>query len=98
VIIDTGASVSIARPDIDAALPVRNTTRSYSLIMASGQTIPIEKEALVDMNLRRCVLNIWEFVADIVDDLILGLDVLGAYDASVNVVQDALRLSGETCQ
>jgi hypothetical protein len=38
------------------------------------------------------------FVADVVDDLILGLDVLRAYDASVNVGQDTLRLRGETCQ
>jgi hypothetical protein len=98
VIIDTGASVSIARPDIVAGLPVRKTTRSYSLIMASGQTIPIDKEALVDLTLGRCVLNVWVFAADIVDDLILGLDVLRAYDGSVNVRQDALRLSGETCQ
>jgi hypothetical protein len=88
VIIDTVANVSIARPDIVAALPVRNT-RSYSLIMASGKMILIDKEALLDQTLRRCVLNIWQFVADIVDDLILGLDVLRAYDASVNVVQDA---------
>jgi len=98
VIIDTGESVSIARPDIVAGLPARKTTRSYSLAMASGQTIPIDKEALVELTLGRCVLNVWVFVADIVDDFILGLDVLRAYDASVNVGQGTLRLRGETCQ
>jgi hypothetical protein len=98
VIIDTGATVSIARPDIVAGLPVRETRRSYFLKMASGQTIPIDKEALVDLTLGRCALNIWVFIADITDDFILGMDVLRAYDALVDVKHDALRLGGETCQ
>jgi hypothetical protein len=61
VTIDTGASVTITRPDIFAGLPER--------------TIPVMREAQVELNLGRRPLRIWVFVADITDELILGLDV-----------------------
>jgi hypothetical protein len=50
------------------------------------------KEARVDLILGRRTLRIWVFVADITDYFILGLDVLRAYDASVDVGRHVLRL------
>jgi hypothetical protein len=40
-------------------------------------------------------MKIWVFVADITDEVILGLDILLAYDASVDVDRDVLRLCQE---
>jgi hypothetical protein len=40
-------------------------------------------------------LKISAFVADITDELILGLDVLRAYDASVDIGRQTLRLAEE---
>jgi len=51
VTIDTGASVTIARPDIVAGIPERKPSRAYVLQTASGETIPVLKEALVELTL-----------------------------------------------
>jgi hypothetical protein len=37
----------------------------------------------------------WVFVANITDELILGLDILSAYDASVDTGRQTLRLADE---
>jgi len=46
--IDTGASVNITRPDIVAGQPERKPSRAYVLETASGDIIPVLKEALVE--------------------------------------------------
>jgi hypothetical protein len=72
--VDTGASICYHRqPDIVAGLPERKLSRSHVLQTASGETIPVVKEA----HGGRCILKIWVFVAD-VTDFILGLDILQA--------------------
>jgi len=53
------------------------------------------KEALVDLTLGRQALRIWVFVAEVTDEFILGLDVLRAYDASVDLGCHLLRLGRE---
>ena len=50
--LDTGASVTIARPDMVTGLPERKPSRAYVLQTASGETIPV-KEALVELTLGR---------------------------------------------
>jgi hypothetical protein len=42
------------------------------------------------MTLARRALKIWMFVTDVTDEFILGLDVLGAYDASVDLERHLL--------
>ena len=76
--IDTGASVTIARPDIVAGQPQRKPSRAYILQTASGETIPVLMEVLVELILGRRAMRIWVFVAVVTDEFILGLDVLGA--------------------
>jgi hypothetical protein len=53
--------------------------------MTSGKNIPVAKETLVELSLGRRALRIWVFVAEITDEFILVLDVLRAYDASVDL-------------
>jgi hypothetical protein len=60
-----------------------------------GWTIPVVREALVELNPGQQALMIWVFVADITDVFILVLDTLPAYDASVNVGRHVLRLGQE---
>jgi hypothetical protein len=74
--IDTEASVTIARPDIVAGLPERKPNLSYDLSTASGETIPVMREAHVELTLGRRPLRFWVLVADITDGLILGMEVL----------------------
>jgi hypothetical protein len=78
-------SVTIARPDIAAGQPERKPSRSYVLQIASEETIPVVYGALVELTLGRRALRIWVFLAKITDEFILGLDVLRAYDASVDL-------------
>jgi hypothetical protein len=91
VTIDAGAFVTVARPDIVVGLPERQPSRQY-VLQVSGQTIPIVKKALVDLNLGQRTLNTRVFVADITEEFILGLDILRAYDASVDVSRHVRRL------
>jgi hypothetical protein len=62
VIIDTGASVTIARPDIVAGLPERKPSLPYVLQTASGETISVMREARVELTLRLRLMRIWVLV------------------------------------
>jgi predicted aspartyl protease len=93
VTIDTGPSATVARPDIVAGLPERELSRPYMLQTASGETIPVVKEARVELTIGRHTLRSWVFVADIADDFILGLDLLRAFNASVDIGRRVLQLS-----
>ena len=75
--------------------PERKPSRAYVLQTASGETIPVLKEALVELTLGRQALRTWVFVAEVTDEFILGLDVLRAYDASVDIGRHLLRLGQE---
>jgi hypothetical protein len=95
VTIDTGGSVTIARTDIVAGKPERRPSRTYVLQTASEETLPVLKEALVELTLGRRALRIRVFVAEVTDEFILGLDILQAYDASVDLGRNLLRLGRE---
>jgi hypothetical protein len=85
VTIDTGVSMTIARPDVTAELPKRDPPMQCALQMASEETLPILKEALVKLTLGQCPLTTWVFVANITDEFVLGLDVMHAHDPSVDL-------------
>jgi hypothetical protein len=53
------------------------------------------KEVLLTLTLGRRPLRIWVFVTNITDELILGLDILLAYDASVDKGRQTLHLADE---
>ena len=93
--IDTGVSVTFARPNIVAGQPEWKPSRTYVLQTASGETILVLKEAFVEVTLGRRALRIWVFVAEVTDEFILGLDVLLAYDASMDIGRYFLRLGQE---
>jgi hypothetical protein len=75
--------------------PERKPSKAYALQTASGKTIPVLKEALVELSLGRGALKIWVFVAEVTEELILGLDVQRAYDASVDLGRHLPRLGRE---
>jgi hypothetical protein len=95
VTVDTGAYVTVARPDIAAGWPEREPNPSFTLQTVSGESLPILKEVLLTLTLGRLPLRMWLFVANITDELILGLDILRAYDASVDIGRQKLRLAEE---
>jgi hypothetical protein len=57
VTIDTGASATVARPDIVAGLPERELSRPYVLQTVSGERIPVVKEARAELTIGRRTLR-----------------------------------------
>jgi hypothetical protein len=95
VTIDTGANITVTRPDIAAGWPERQTKKHFTLQTVSGEALPIIKEVFLTLTLGRRPLKIWVFVADITNEFILGLDILCAYDATVDIGCQTLRLAEE---
>jgi hypothetical protein len=56
---------------------------------------PLLKEVFLTLTLGRRPLKIWVFVANITNEFILGLDILRAYNASVDIGLQTLRLAEE---
>jgi hypothetical protein len=75
--------------------PGRQPNQRYTPQTVPGVTRPILKEVFLELNLGRRLLKIWIFVANIRDESILGLDILRAFDASVNLARQMLRLTEE---
>jgi hypothetical protein len=63
--------------------------------MASGESLPILEEALVKWTLGWNLLSTWVFITIVTSDLILGLDVMHALAASVDLRHHMLRLGKE---
>jgi hypothetical protein len=61
----------------------------------SGSLKTVRREALVELTLERRDLGIWVFIAEITDEFILGMDVLWAYNASVDLGHHLLCLGQE---
>jgi hypothetical protein len=95
VTINTGACVTISRPNIATGWPERKPDLCYRLKMASGESLLRLKEALVKLTLGQSPMSISVFVAEITDDFILTLDVLHTYDAFMDLGSHTLRLSQE---
>jgi hypothetical protein len=67
---DTRAPVTIPRRYITAGLLTRALTGPYILYMASGETLPILKETLVQLALGKGSLTTQVFIAKITDEFI----------------------------
>jgi hypothetical protein len=80
----TGHSRRMARKAAEPKFNAANGVR---------RALSILKEAYVTLTLGRRPLKIWVFVADITNELILGLNVLRDYDASVDIGRQTLRLA-----
>ncbi|XP_069674352.1 membrane-associated guanylate kinase, WW and PDZ domain-containing protein 1-like [Periplaneta americana] len=92
VLVDTGAMLTIARPDVVRGLPGRAPLRQYELRTASGESLPIQREVFLDLTLGKRKLEMWVFVANITEDVVLGLDAMQLLDATVDVRRRILRL------
>jgi hypothetical protein len=68
---DTGASMTITKPDITSGLPERDPPMQCTLQTASGKTLPILKEAFIKLTLGWHPLTTWVFITNITDEFIL---------------------------
>jgi hypothetical protein len=58
---------------ITSGLPEKKPSRPYILQAAPGETLPLLKEALVEVTLGRNALRIWLYVTKITDVFVLAL-------------------------
>jgi hypothetical protein len=95
VTVDIGAYVTVVRPDIVAGWLERQLNQRFKLQTVFGEALSVLKEVFLTLNLGRHLLKIWVFVANITKGFILGLDILRAYNASVDIGRQTLRLAEE---
>jgi hypothetical protein len=89
----TGEFVTIARPD--AAWWLERVPSRRCMLQTSGETLPIVKEASVELTPGRNHIRIWVFVAEILDEFILGLNILHVYYAFVVLGHHMLQIREE---
>jgi hypothetical protein len=85
----------VVRLDIAAGWAERQPNQRYTLQTVPGEGLPILKEVFVTLPLGQRPLKVWVFVANITNEFILGLAILRAYDSSVDLVRQMLRLAEE---
>jgi hypothetical protein len=84
VTIDTGASVTIDRPDITVGFLFRKPNRPQALQTAFMESLAVWKEELVKLTLRRKAQLLWMFIVKITREFILGVNILQAYDTMLH--------------
>jgi hypothetical protein len=87
-------TITVARPDVVEGWPERQLNQKFTLQTVSGKAFHILKE-FFSLTVGRRPLKICVFVANITNNLILGLDILRPYDASVDIGREMLRMAEE---
>jgi hypothetical protein len=83
--VDTRVYVTVTRTDIAAVWPVRQLNQRYTLQTVYGEACPILMAIFLTPTLGRRSIQILVLIANIVNEFILGLDILRAYDASMDL-------------
>ncbi|KAJ8914386.1 hypothetical protein NQ315_017476 [Exocentrus adspersus] len=76
MIVDTGSSHTIVRPNIVAHCKMQDTEKKYLLETARGEAIPVKGVHLAEIKIGKKTFKQKVFVADTTDDVLLGLDVM----------------------
>ncbi|KAJ8912803.1 hypothetical protein NQ315_014386 [Exocentrus adspersus] len=76
MIVDTGSSHTIVRPNSVAHCKMQDTEEKYLLETARGEAIPVKGVHLAEIKIGKKTFKQKVFVADITDDVLLGLDVM----------------------
>lgn len=96
IIIDTGASRSFIKRKIAPLSKIKPTERMYTLVTATGEKTPIYGVNDVEFSLGTKTFAHSFLIADIVDDVILGLDFLQSRNGIVlDLDSRILRLGSE---
>lgn len=93
--IDTGATVSIVRPDMISRLLWRQPPGELQLRTATGERVDIQGEATVEIKIGRLCLTADVIVAGIYDEFILGLDLLVKFGFVLDMRSRTLKSGNE---
>jgi hypothetical protein len=95
ITVDTGAYMTAAKTNIATGWPDRQPSQRYTLQTVSGEAHLNLKEVFLTLTLGQRPLKIWVFIANITNKCIFGLDILCAYDESVDLGRQSLCLAEE---
>ncbi|KAJ8921336.1 hypothetical protein NQ315_002950 [Exocentrus adspersus] len=95
MILDTGSSHTIVKPNIVAHCRVQNTDEDYQLETANGEVIPVKGIHLAEIRLGNSTFRQKVFVADITDDVLLGLNVMAEQNFILDLPQRVLKTNNE---
>ncbi|KAJ8910062.1 hypothetical protein NQ315_013317 [Exocentrus adspersus] len=95
MILDTGSSHTIVKPNIVAHCRIQNTDEEYQLETANGEVIPVKGIHLAEIRLGNSTFRQEVFVADITDDVLLGLNVMAEQNFILDLPQRVLKTNSE---
>ncbi|KAJ8910227.1 hypothetical protein NQ315_015919 [Exocentrus adspersus] len=94
MIVDTGSSHTIVRPNIVAHCKMQDTEEKYLLETARGEAIPVKGVHLAEIKIGKKKFKQKVFVADITDDVLLGLDVMSK-DFLLDLPRGIMKINNE---
>ncbi|UYV82442.1 K02A2.6-like, partial [Cordylochernes scorpioides] len=98
LVIDTGANVTLVRTDVFQNLypkPVEVRMKPISLQTATGERAKVHHCVLLSIQIGSKIFQHKGYVADIMDECIIGLDVLRQFGLSIDIGRNLLRTSDE---
>ncbi|UYV73203.1 K02A2.6-like [Cordylochernes scorpioides] len=98
MVIDTGANVTLVRTDVFQNLypkPAEVRMKPISLQTATGERAKVHHCVLLSIQIGSKIFQHKGYVADIMDECIIGLDVLRQFGLSIDIGQNLLRTSDE---
>ncbi|KAJ8914074.1 hypothetical protein NQ315_014268 [Exocentrus adspersus] len=94
MIVDTGSSHTIVRPNIVEHCNMQDTEEKYLLETARGEAIPGKGVHLAEIKIGKKTFKQKVFVADITDDVLLGLDVMSK-DFLLDLPRGVMKINNE---
>ncbi|KAJ8952330.1 hypothetical protein NQ318_017224 [Aromia moschata] len=95
MVIDTGSYHTIVNPKIVTHCRLQPTTRNFTLETAGGETLPVTGVHHAEFCLGRTVFRHEVFVADIVDDVLIGLGLMEQHGFHLNLPGCVLKTRQE---
>ncbi|UYV84885.1 K02A2.6-like, partial [Cordylochernes scorpioides] len=98
MVIDTGANVTLVRTDVFQNLypkPAEVRMKPNSLQTATGERAKVHHCVFLSIQIGSNIFRHEGYVADIMDECIIGLDVLRQFGLSIDIGQNLLRTSDE---
>ncbi|UYV81786.1 K02A2.6-like [Cordylochernes scorpioides] len=98
MVIDTVANVTLLRADVFQKLypkPAEVQMKPISLQTATGERAKVHHCVLLSIQIGSKIFQHKGYVADIMDECIIGLDVLRQFGLSIDIGQNLLRTSDE---
>ncbi|UYV75940.1 K02A2.6-like [Cordylochernes scorpioides] len=98
MVIDTGANVTLVRADVFQNLypkPAEVRMKPISLQTATRERAKVHHCVLLSIQIGSKIFQHKGYVADIMDECIIGLDILRQFGLSIDIGQNLLRTSDE---